>query len=158
MDKAAVYAFLRAKGIAFEVTEHAPLANMEAMFAAGLPYPDAIAKNLFVRGDGKKDYYLITAREERVIDLKLFRQQFCTKRLSFASEVDLAAVLQLTKGSVTPFGLLNNTQHRVHFFLDDYFQNRLIGVHPNENTATVWLNSSDLISLVRERAASVTLF
>lgn len=101
---------------------------------------------------------MITAREERVIDLKQFRQQFLTKRLSFASEVDLAAVLQLTKGSVTPFGLLNNTEYRVHFFLDVYFKNRLIGVHPNENTATVWLNSSDLISLVRERAASVTLF
>ena len=47
--------------------------------------------------------------------------------------------MQLTPGAVTPFGILNDSEHRVYFYLDREFMNDKIGVHPNDNTATVWL-------------------
>ena len=56
----------------------------------------------------------------------------------------------LTPGSVTPLGLLNDPEHRVRFYLDGAFAGNRIGVHPNDNTATVWMQADDLVRLVRE--------
>ena len=74
------------------------------------------------------------------MDLREFRRNHGTRPLSFASERDLMEMMGLAPGAVTPFGLLNDTERRIHFFLDDDFlaPPGLIGVHPNDNTATVW--------------------
>lgn len=64
-------------------------------------------------------------------------------------------IMGLVPGSVSPFGLLNDSERRVHFFLDDDFSGNLIGIHPNDNTATVWLQSDDLIKLIAEHGNEV---
>ena len=56
----------------------------------------------------------------------------------------------LTPGAVTPLGLLNDKAGKVYFYLDVDFKGHLIGVHPNDNTATVWLLADDLMKLLRE--------
>lgn len=56
----------------------------------------------------------------------------------------------LTPGSVTPLGILNDNERKVHFYLDIEFVGNKIGVHPNDNTATVWMQANDLMNLVRE--------
>lgn len=56
----------------------------------------------------------------------------------------------LTPGSVTPLGILNDSGHRVHFYLDAEFTGNKIGVHPNDNTATVWMQAEDLLRLIQE--------
>jgi Ala-tRNA(Pro) deacylase len=61
--------------------------------------------------------------------------------------------MQLTLGAVTPFGILNDSEHRVHFYLDREFMNDKIGVHPNDNTATVWLQANDLIRLIQDNGS-----
>ena len=68
-------------------------------------------------------------------------------------------ILHLTAGSVTPFGLLNDTERKVSFFLEASFLegSGLIGVHPNENTATVVLKTTDLLNLIREHGNPVRL-
>lgn len=67
--------------------------------------------------------------------------------------------LKLTPGSVTPLGLLNDTEHKVKFFLDKDFLEKpeLIGIHPNENTATVWLKTADLVRLIEGHGNAVEL-
>ena len=82
------------------------------------------------------------------MDFKKLRKQIGSRRLTFASEEDLDKILQLTKGSVTPLGLLNDTQHCVRFLLDSSFCGKRIGVHPNENTATIYLRTDDLLSIL----------
>ena len=62
MNKQEVYAFLDAKNIPHEITEHAAVYNMEELAQVTLPYPDRDAKNLFVRDDKRRNYYLITVR------------------------------------------------------------------------------------------------
>ena len=59
-------------------------------------------------------------------------------------------LLGLTAGSVTPLGVLNDEERKVTVFLDrDFFEESgLIGVHPNDNTATVWLKAEDLVRLI----------
>ena len=117
-----------------------------------LPYPDAEAKNIFVRDDKKRNYYLITVKGDKKVNLKYFKEKYHTRSLSFASEQDLMAILGLQAGSVTSLGLINNTEHKVQFYLDQDFldEPKLIGIHPNDNTATVWLKTDDLIILIEE--------
>lgn len=158
MNKQEVYEFLQAQGVTYEVTEHKAVYNMDELTEVELPYPEADAKNLFVRDDKKSSYYLITVRGGKHVDLQEFRKVYGTRRLSFASAEDLERLLGLFPGSVTPLGLLNNAEKNVKLFLDsDFGEDDLIGVHPNENTATVWLKAGDLLRLIREHGNEVEL-
>ena len=73
MNKEAVYALLRAQGIPFEVTEHGAVYTMAELKDVPLPYPEADAKNIFVRDDKKRQYYLLTVQGDKRVDLKAFR-------------------------------------------------------------------------------------
>lgn len=159
MTKQQVYDFLDEKHIAHEITEHAAVYNMEELAQVELPCPDRDAKNLFVRDDKRRQYYLITVRGDKRVNLKEFRRRQGTKALTFASPEELQQILGLTPGAVTPFGLLNDGAGRVHFYIDrDFWQGSgLIGVHPNDNTATVWLQARDLITLLRDRGVAVDI-
>ena len=68
-------------------------------------------------------------------------------------------LLGLTAGSVTPLGVLNDEERKVTVFLDrDFFEESgLIGVHPNDNTATVFLSFADLHRIIEEHGNAVTL-
>ena len=159
MTKQETYDYLRAHGVDFEITEHKAVFNMEECADLELPYPESDAKNLFVRDDNKRNYYLLTVRGDRRVDLREFRSRYGTKRLSFASEGDMLELLGLHPGSVTPLGLLNDAEHRVIFYLDAFFLEppALVGVHPNENTATVWMKTDDLLRLLRTTGADVRI-
>ena len=154
MTKREVYDYLTAQGIHFEVTEHTLINNVEELIAAKLPHPEAQAKNLFVRDDKKRHYYIITVKEQKRVDLKDFRLKHGLRPLSVASSDDLLSILKLNPGSVTPLGLLNDESAAVELYLDDEFTD-LIGVHPNENTATVWLTVSDLVKLIQNHGNHV---
>ena len=159
MNKEAVYAYLASRRIPYEATEHEAVFCMADLPSVPLPYPDADAKNLFVRDDKKERYYLITVKGDKRVDLKAFRRRYGTRALSFACADELRALLGLEPGSVTPLGVLNDTERRVHVFLDAAFLEppARIGVHPNDNTATVWLHTKDLIALIEEHGNALTL-
>ncbi|MCH4008191.1 prolyl-tRNA synthetase associated domain-containing protein [Companilactobacillus sp.] len=159
MNKQAVFDYLNELNVWHEITEHPAVYNMEELSEVKLPYPDADAKNLFVRDDKKRNYYLITVKGDKRVDLKEFRKQNDTRRLSFASENDLKDILKLIPGSVTPLGLLNDEERQVHFYLDKSFfdDKQIIGVHPNDNTATVWLKVTDLVNMIEKHGNEVTV-
>lgn len=98
MTKQETYDYLRARGVAFEITEHPAVFNMEECAAVDMPYPEDDAKNIFVRDAKKQNYYLITIRHDKRVDLKEFQHRHGTTRLSFASPEDLMARLRLTPG------------------------------------------------------------
>ena len=156
MNKQEVYDFLTSRGIEYEVTEHSAVFNMEEMSHVELLHPEADAKNLFVRDDKKRNYYLITVRGDKRVDLKKFREEHSTRQLSFASENDLMSLLDLIPGAVTPLGILNDSEKKVKLFLDEeLLKCGLIGVHPNDNTATVWLKTTDLIEIIKEHGNEI---
>jgi Ala-tRNA(Pro) deacylase len=66
-------------------------------------------------------------------------------------------MMGLIPGAVTPLGLLNDEPHRVRCFLDESFLegDGRISVHPNDNTATVFLQAADLIRLLEDHGAAV---
>ena len=107
VNKQQIYDFLETKKLWYEITEHGAVYNMEDLSHVELPYPEADAKNLFVRDDKKRNYYLITVPADKRVDLKEFRNTHGTAKLSFASAEDLMAIMGLIPGAVTPLGLLN---------------------------------------------------
>ena len=155
MTKQETYQYLTDRGVRYEVTEHAAVFNMAQLDSVRLPYPDRDAKNLFVRDDKKRSYYLITVKGDKRVDLKDFRKKHGLRPLSFASPEDLMAIMGLIPGAVTPLGLLNDAEHKVTLFLDSAFSGGLVGVHPNDNTATVWLQAEDLTRLIEEHGNTV---
>lgn len=160
MNKQQIYDYLQENSIWHEITEHKAVYNMAELAEVPCPYPEADAKNLFVRDDKKQNYYLITVKGEKRVNLKAFRKAQGTRNLSFASAEDLLTRLALIPGAVTPLGVLNDETRSVKVFLDqDFLQEPgLVGVHPNENTATVWLKTEELIRIIREHGNEVVTF
>jgi len=159
MNKQEIYDFIKNKNIWYEITEHKAVFNMDELSEIEIPYPEYDAKNLFVRDDKKRNYYLITVKGNKRVDLKEFRNDNNTRPLSFASEQDLMGIMNLIAGSVTPLGLLNDNELKVIFYLDKDFLNgkQIIGVHPNDNTATLWLKVTDLIDIIQEHGNQVNI-
>lgn len=157
MNKEQIYRYLKQKNIWYEITKHKAVYNMKDLQDVDLPYPEGDAKNLFVRDDKKRNYYLITVKGTKKVDLKEIRHQNNTRPLSFVNEKELLELLNLKPGSVTPLGLLNDKEHKVEFFIDNELLEEpgIIGVHPNENTATVWLKTRDLITILKENNVKV---
>ena len=151
MNKNETLYYLDQLGIKYEIVEHQAVYNMAEIEKIALPYPEADAKNLFVRDDKKRNYYLLTIKGDKRVNLQQFREENGTRRLSFASPQDLKEKLDLAPGSVTPLGLLNDSGHQISFYLDSYFrQQSRIAVHPNDNTATIWLKPQALIHLIKD--------
>ena len=157
MNKQETYQYLKDHNIPFEITEHRAVYNMEELDSIDLPYPEGDAKNLFVRDDKKKNYYLITVKGDKRVNLKYFRKAHGLRPLSFASPEDLKKYMDLTPGAVTPLGLLNVEGAPITMYLDAEFKDSIIGIHPNENTATVWLQGDDLVELLRENGCEVEI-
>lgn len=159
MNKQEIYDFIKSKNIWYEITEHKAVYNMEELKEVDIPYPEYDAKNLFVRDDKKRNYYLITVKGDKRIDLKEFRKKNNMRPLSFASEDDLLNIMNLRAGSVTPLGLLNDKENKVQFYIDkDFMKDKhIIGVHPNDNTATVWIKVEDLIDIIKENGNIVNV-
>ena len=159
MTKEEIYQLLDEKNISYEGFNHKAVYTMEDLDSIKLPYPNLDAKNILVRDDKKQEFYLITIRKEKRVNLKEFRKTYQTRPLSFASPSELEEYLKLTPGSVTPFGLLNDKDNKVKFFLDKDFLNSpgMIGVHPNENTATIFLKTEDLIKILKSTNHEVEL-
>lgn len=159
MDKKDIYEYLTNNEIWHELTEHEAVYNMLEVSNVKLPYPEEIAKNLFVRDDKKRNYYLISVKSNKKVDLKKFKKRYNKRSLSFASDADLLTYLGLHPGAVTPFGILNDNEKRVEVFIDKDFLAipGLIGVHPNDNTATVWLKTTDLINILKKHGNAASI-
>lgn len=142
--------FLAEKGVGCRIEHHPAVYTIEEMEALNLNRAEEVAKNLFLRDDKKLNYYLLVMRKDKKADLKKFRSLLTARPLKFASEDDLEKHLGLTKGAVTPFGLLNDSGRAVKVVLDnDLLKSECIAVHPNSNLATVWLAVGDLIAVIQ---------
>lgn len=157
MNKEEVYEFLNTNGIKYEVTEHKAIFTMQELIEADLPYPDYKAKNLFIRDDKKHNYYLITVKGDKRVNLKALRKQLGTRPLVFAKADELMDIMGLTAGSVTPLGVLSDEERKVVVCLDKEFMiaDGMVGCHPNDNTATIWIKSVDLIKIIEEHGNTV---
>lgn len=155
MKKEDVLQFLLQNNIAYEWVEHQAVFTMKEMEYLSVESKGEEAKNLFLRDAKGKRHFLLTVQKDKQVDLKRLRTQMQTTQLSFASEQRLQTYLGLTQGSVSPFGIFNDEQREVEVWMDADLQDKIIGIHPNENTATVWIACADVCQLITEHGNSL---
>lgn len=158
MTKEELLNYLKEQNIWYELTKHKPAHTMEDLLGEHLPYPTGCAKNIFVRDDKKKNYYVITIKGNKKVNLKKFKEENNTRHLSFSSPQDLFTILKLHSGEVTPLGILNDKDKKVIFYLDnDFKEEDIIGVHPFTNTETMWLKVKDLLTIIKTHGNETNL-
>lgn len=145
-----IYQLLDERHIPYEKIDHSPAYTIEDLAKFHLPHQESIVKNLFVRDDKKKHFYLIVTWGHKQLNMKDVQHKINSRRLSFASEDLLQEKLCLSKGHVTPLACINNEQHDVELIFDEELKDQRIGIHPLENNATIFIKVSDLISLIQE--------
>jgi Ala-tRNA(Pro) deacylase len=133
-------------GIAHETVEHAPVFTVEESQDLRGQLDGAHVKNMFLR-DKKKRLWLVTVLEDRVVDLKALKKRIGAQgSLSFGDAELLMAVVGVTPGSVTPFGVINDADKRLSVILDSgIFAEQTVNAHPLRNDKTTRIASADLI-------------
>jgi Ala-tRNA(Pro) deacylase len=157
LDKKDLYALLDSRHISYENFDHPAVYTMEEARLQDIPYDEKVVKNLFLRDDKKRNYYLVAIAGNKTVNLKELSDQLQSRKLGFASEADLWEYLKLEKGSVTPVGILNNTQKNVIMVFDNDLIGEKIGIHPMENTATIILDFEDVKRLIEEHGHTIVM-
>ena len=142
-DRDSLLAWMAANGVAQTTHDHPAVFRVEEGLELKAAMPGAHTKNLFLK-DKKGRLWLISARQDTVIDLKRAPKTIGSDRLSFGNEGLLYETLGLTPGSVTALGLINDTDRRVTFVLDKALRDAdTVNFHPLTNTATTALAQAD---------------
>ncbi len=136
---------LKSLGIESRTVTHPPVHTVEQAKAHRDGMPGGHTKNLFLK-DKKGRMFLVTADEDRPVDLKALRDLLGSKPLSFASADRLMENLGVEPGSVTPLAVINDEASAVTMALDrSLLDHALVNVHPLVNTATTALAPGDLL-------------
>ena len=136
-------------GIKTETRDHAPVFTVEEARALRGEIPGGHCKNLFLK-DEKGSIWLIVCLEEARIDLKAAPARIGSRRLSFGKPDLLMEVLGVDPGSVTPFGLINDSGVRTNVILDRAMMDLdLLNYHPLRNDATTTIRAADLVTFIR---------
>ncbi|MDR2962289.1 MAG: prolyl-tRNA synthetase associated domain-containing protein [Bacteroidales bacterium] len=141
-----LYTSLENLNIPFEYIEHPAAHTVEE----GLRYLSGVdallCKNLFFRNHKGNRHYLVVLAFSSVLDIHALEKRLGQGKLSFASEQRMDKYLGVKPGSVTPFGLIHDTEHHVHVFLDKKLQHAArLCFHPLVNTATLVLSQTDFL-------------
>jgi len=135
--------------IHYKLIDHPAVYTIDTMDELHLNKNGHIVKNLFLKNSNGKKHYLVVLKGDKKADLKSIKSQINSTALSFASEERLEKHLGLSKGAVTPLGIINDDEHLVNIVLDeDLKKEEIIGVHPNVNTSTVFISYNDLIKFI----------
>ncbi|MGV9008087.1 prolyl-tRNA synthetase associated domain-containing protein [Brevundimonas sp.] len=138
-DRDRLLAWMADHGINQTTHDHPAVFRVEEGLELKAAMPGAHTKNLFLK-DKKGRLWLISARQDTVIDLKRAPALIGSDRLSFGNETLMWETLGVRPGSVTALGLINDPDHRVTFVLDRaLWEADIVNFHPLTNTATTAL-------------------
>lgn len=140
------YDLLDKLGITYERVDHEPADTMEACAAIDkVLAPAVICKNLFLCNAQKTKFYLLMIKEDKKFKTKEISSQINSSRLSFAPSEYMEEFLQITPGSVSVMGLMNDRNNNVKLLVDeDVLKGELFGCHPCINTSSIRLKVSDV--------------
>ena len=150
-----LFVALDALGIKYSTVKHPPLFTVEQSRSLRGQIPGGHTKNLFLR-DKKYEIYLVVTLEDAGIELKgLHRKLGASGRFSFGSADLMREVLGVEPGSVTPFGVINDSDGRVTVVLDAaLMEHATLNFHPLVNTMTTSINRDDLVKFLESTGHS----
>ena len=141
-DRETLTVWLTANGVDHVTHDHPAVFRVEEGLDLKADLPGAHTKNLFLK-DHKGRLWLISARQDTIIDLKRAAAAMGSGRLSFGNETLMYETLGVRPGSVTALGLINDIDRRVTFVLDRrLWEADIVNFHPLTNTATTALDQT----------------
>ena len=144
-----VYDLLDQLGMEYYRTDHEPATTMEVCNDIDKILGTLICKNLFLCNRQKTQFYLLMMPGDKVFKTKDLSQQINSARLSFADEEYMKEYLDITPGSVSIMGLMNDTEGKVQLLIDeDVMKDPYFGCHPCINTSSLKIRTSDLIAKI----------
>lgn len=145
-----LYELLDKLSIRFEYHEHPPLYTIEDAKIHWKDYNSGRCKNIFFRNHKGDKHYLVILEHLQQLDIHDLEKRMKQGKLSFASDQRLKKYLGVEPGSVSPFGLINDSEHHVHVFIDEKLnESEKLAFHPNINTASLVISRSDLIKFLK---------
>ncbi|MBI5754142.1 prolyl-tRNA synthetase associated domain-containing protein [Candidatus Peregrinibacteria bacterium] len=142
--------FLEELEIKYVKHEHPALFTVEDSAKYDLQMEGAHSKNLFLRNDKGDKHFLVIMDAHKRANLKELGQKIGEKKLSFASPDRMMRYLGLTPGSVSPFGLINNSDKNVIVIVDKWLLDQpIVNFHPNVNTATLGIGRDDFLKFLQ---------
>ena len=146
------YDLLDSLGIEYERVDHEAAETMEACAEIDqLLAPAVICKNLFLCNAQKTKFYLLAIRGDKKFKTKEISHQINSSRLSFAAPDFMEKYLDITPGSVSVLGLMNDTEHHVQLLVDeDVLKEEYFGCHPCINTSSLRLKTKDVFGTFTE--------
>ena len=141
-----VYEILATLGITFDYVEHPAAPTIEIARQYWKNLDSTHCKNLFFRNHKGDRHYLVIFDFDHDLAIHDLEKRLQQGKLSFASEKRMEKYLGLRPGSVSPFGLINDTEHHVHVFLDENLRKaQKLSFHPNDNRASLAVKVEDFI-------------
>ncbi len=139
------YELLDSLGVEYARVDHEHADTIEACHEIESTLGALICKNLFLTNRQQTEFYLLLMPGDKPFKTKLLSKQIGTARLSFASPEHMERYLDITPGSVSVLGLMNDGG-KVHLVIDrDLLKDEFIGCHPCINTSTLRLRTEDVI-------------
>lgn len=144
-----VYDFLEQLGIDYQRIDHEESMTMEACAGVDEALGATICKNLLLCNRQKTDFYLLMLPGDKPFKTSVLSKQIGSSRLSFAQGAYMEQFLDITPGSLSVLGLMNDGDHRVQLLIDeDVLKGEYIGCHPCINTSSLRLKTSDLMERI----------
>lgn len=145
-----LYDLLSRLNIEFEYHEHPPLATIDDAIEHWKDYNSGRCKNIFFRNHKGNRHYLVILEHLQKLDIHDLEKRLKQGKLSFASDQRLKKYLGVEPGSVSPFGLINDTTRHVHLFIDEnLLSEERLAFHPNDNTATLVISKDDFMRFLK---------
>lgn len=131
--------------IDFKIVDHPPAFTTEEADKYIEGHDGVRTKSMFLTDRKKKNFYLVILDDYKRLDMDRFKDIVGEKKVKMASENSLMEKMKLPAGTVSPFGLLNNEDHDIKFFMDkEIVDEEIMTFHPNINEKTLFLKTKDL--------------
>ena len=141
------YDFLDGLGVEYDRVDHGPAMTMEDCKEADEILQATICKNLFLCNRQKTKFYLLMMPGNKAFKTKELSAQIQSARLSFAPEEYMEKFLDITPGSVSVMGQMNDTENQVQLLVDaDVLEGEYLGCHPCINTSSLKLRTRDVFT------------
>ena len=144
-----VYDLLDCLNITYQRIDHEAAMTMEACAAIDEVLEATICKNLLLCNRQHTAFYLLLLPGDKVFKTSALSKQIGSSRLSFADHTYMEEYLDITPGSLSILGLMNDHDHHVELLIDeDVLKGEYVGCHPCINTASLRLKTADLVEKI----------
>ena len=143
------YDFLDQLGVAYQRIDHEPAMTMEVCAAIDEVLDATICKNLLLCNRQCTSFYLLMIPGNKHFKTTELSHQIGSSRLSFAAPEYMEAFLDITPGSLSILGLMNDTEMKVQLLIDeDVLKGEYVGCHPCINTSSIRIKTEDLVQKI----------